>query len=87
MHLLGVGALLGLERAELPHFFGTFFGLPREQWARFLHPDTDAGTLARTMLRVFAQTGGRVRLPLARAALAQPAASGRALAAAAGLKI
>ncbi|MHA0038689.1 lycopene cyclase family protein [Deinococcus sp. PESE-13] len=87
VHLLGVGALLGLERAELPHFFGTFFGLPREQWARFLHPDTDAGTLARTMLRVFAQTGGRVRLPLARAALAQPAASGRALAAAAGLKI
>lgn len=87
VHLLGVGALLGLDRRTLPHFFSTFFDLPPHEWTAFLHPDTDAGTLARLMLRVFAQTRNRVRLPLARAALAQPAESGRALAAAAGLKV
>ncbi|WP_264158208.1 lycopene cyclase family protein, partial [Deinococcus wulumuqiensis] len=87
VHLLGVGALLGLDRSTLPHFFRTFFDLPPREWTAFLHPGTDAGSLARTMLRVFAQTGGRVRLPLARAALAHPAVSSRALAAAAGLKV
>ena len=87
VQLLGVEALLELRRAELPHFFAAFFSLPPQQWTRFLHPDTDAGTLARTMLRLFARAGGRVRWPLARAALAQPGASGRALAAAAGLKV
>ena len=79
LHLLGTDALLGLHRADLPDFFRTFFGLPTSEWAAFLAQGTGAGALARTMLRVFAGADPRVRLTLARAALAHPATSGRAL--------
>lgn len=79
LHLLGTDALLGLHRADLPDFFRTFFGLPTSEWAAFLAQGTGAGALAHTMLRVFAGADPRVRLTLARAALAHPATSGRAL--------
>ncbi|PTA69578.1 lycopene cyclase family protein [Deinococcus arcticus] len=81
VHLLGVQALLNLPPQALPAFFGAFFALPPAQWRAFLAPDTPAGPLARTMLRLFAALPGRVRLPLARAALAQPGTSVQALAA------
>lgn len=83
--LLGVDALLGLPGGELPAFFRAFFSLPPHEWHAFLSPQTSAGALARTMLRLFAHAPAGVRLPLARAALAQPGASGRALVAAAGM--
>lgn len=81
--LLGVDALLTLPGDRLAHFFRTFFGLPASEWRAFLSPETGAGELACTMLRVFAASGGEVRLPLARAALGQPGVSVRALRAAA----
>lgn len=77
--LLGVDALLGLPGDALPDFFSAFFRLPAAQWHSFLAPRTEAGALARTMLRLFAHAPNRVRFPLARAALGQPGASGRAL--------
>ncbi|WP_082505635.1 lycopene cyclase family protein [Deinococcus sp. Leaf326] len=83
VQLLGVRALLTLPPAALPEFFRAFFALPQQQWQAFLDPQTGAGELARTMLRLFAGAPGAVRLPLARAALAEPGASGRALRAAA----
>lgn len=79
LHLLGTDALLGLRRTDLPDFFRTFFGLPTSEWSAFLAHDTGAPALARTMLRVFAGADLRVRLTLARAALAHPATSGQAL--------
>ncbi|GHF31491.1 lycopene beta-cyclase [Deinococcus metalli] len=82
VHLLGVHALLGLPGAALPAFFNAFFRLPPEQWRAFLGPDTPAGTLSRTMLRLFLDAPAAVRGPLARAALGQPAVSVRALTAA-----
>lgn len=81
--LLGVAALLMLPGKRLPAFFDTFFRLPPAEWRAFLSPRTDAGTLARIMLRLFAQVPLPVRVPLARAALAQPDTSLRALWAAA----
>lgn len=80
--LLGVEALLGMPGEQLPAFFGAFFRLPAPEWHAFLAHRTDAGTLARTMLRVFAQAPNAVRLPLARAALEHAGPSGRALRAA-----
>ncbi|THF88698.1 lycopene cyclase family protein [Deinococcus sp. KSM4-11] len=82
VHLLGVRALLGLPADALPEFFRAFFQLPPAQWQAFLDPATPAGPLARIMLRLFAQAPGGVRGPLARAALAQPGASVKALQAA-----
>lgn len=79
VHLLGVEALLTLPAHELPEFFRVFFELPREHWTAFLDPRTDARTLARTMLRMFAHAPNGVRVPLVRAALATPRSSGRAL--------
>lgn len=79
VHLLGVEALLTLPARELPEFFRVFFELPRERWTAFLDPRTDVGTLARTMLRMFAYAPNGVRLPLVQAALATPESSGRAL--------
>lgn len=83
VHLLGVRALLGLPPRALPQFFRAFFELPPEQWQAFLAPQTPAGALARTMLRLFAGAPWGVRAPLARAALQEGPASLRALAAAA----
>ncbi|GMA17520.1 lycopene cyclase family protein [Deinococcus metallilatus] len=80
--LLGVDALLALPGDQLPAFFEAFFRLPAREWRAFLAPHTDAGTLARTMLRVFAHAPNAVRAPLARAALGQTGVSGRALRAA-----
>jgi lycopene beta-cyclase len=80
--LIGVDALMTLPGDQLPAFFAAFFYLPVQDWRAFLAPHTDAGTLARTMLRHFAHAPNPVRLPLAQAALGQPAASGRALRAA-----
>lgn len=82
--LLGVDALLGIPGEQLPAFFGAFFGLSAPEWHAFLAPRTEAGALARTMLRLFAGAPNAVRLPLVRAALGQPGPSGRALLAAAG---
>ncbi|MBB5232610.1 lycopene cyclase family protein [Deinococcus budaensis] len=82
--LIGVDALLALPGEQLPAFFAAFFALPAAQWHAFLAPGTDAGTLARTMLRLFAHAPNPVRLPLAQAALGQVPASGRALRAALG---
>lgn len=79
VHLLGVTALLGLRREEVPQFFAAFFALPTSQWATFLHPDTDAATLAATMLRLFAEAPARVRARLLAAGLAHPAQSVQAL--------
>lgn len=79
LQLLGVTALLGLRREEVPQFFAAFFALPTAQWAAFLHPDTDAATSAATMLRLFAQAPARVRARLLAAALAHPAQSVGAL--------
>lgn len=84
VQLLGVRALLTLPSAALPEFFRAFFALPPTRWQAFLDPRTGAGELARTMLRLFAGAPLGVRLPLARAALAEAGASGRALRAAAG---
>ncbi|WP_019585057.1 lycopene cyclase family protein [Deinococcus apachensis] len=81
--LLGVDALLGMPGEQLPTFFKAFFRLPAREWHAFLAHRTDAGTLARTMLRVFAGAPNSVRLPLARAALEHVGPSGRALLAAA----
>lgn len=83
VQLLGVRALLTLPPTALPEFFRAFFALPPRQWQAFLDPQTGAGELARTMLRLFAGAPLGVRLPLARAALAEAGASGRALRAAA----
>ncbi|EYB66908.1 lycopene cyclase, beta and epsilon [Deinococcus phoenicis] len=80
--LLGVDALLTLPGERLPAFFGAFFRLPADEWRSFLAPRTDAGTLAATMLRVFGGAPNTVRASLARAALRQSGASGRALLAA-----
>ncbi|WP_309572638.1 lycopene cyclase family protein [Deinococcus sp.] len=82
VHLLGVRALLGLPAGALPEFFRTFFELPPQQWRAFLDPVTPAGSLARIMLRLFAHAPNGVRVPLARAALARPDASVKALQAA-----
>ncbi|NTY02173.1 lycopene cyclase family protein [Deinococcus sp. JMULE3] len=79
VHLLGVQALLNLPPDQLAGFFRAFFALPPAAWHAFLDPDTPPGALARTMLRLFAALPGRTRLPLARAALATPGVSGRAL--------
>ncbi|MBZ9711688.1 lycopene cyclase family protein [Deinococcus multiflagellatus] len=81
VHLLGVQALLNLPPTTLPAFFEAFFALPPAQWRAFLDPATPAGPLARTMLLLFAALPAPVRLPLARAALAQPGTSVQALAA------
>ena len=83
VQLLDVRALLALPPAALPEFFRAFFALPPRQWQAFLDPQTGAGELARIMLRLFAEVSPGVRLPLARAALAEAGASGRALRAAA----
>jgi len=80
--LIGVDALLALPGEQLPAFFSAFFDLPAAQWRAFLAPGTDAGALARIMLRLFAHAPNGVRLPLAQAALGQGPASGRALRAA-----
>ncbi|WP_345460979.1 lycopene cyclase family protein [Deinococcus carri] len=80
--LLGVDALLTLPPAQLPAFFDAFFGLPAAEWHAFLAPRTGAGTLARTMLRLFAHAPNPVRASLVRAALAHGGTSGRALLAA-----
>ncbi|WP_034383292.1 lycopene cyclase family protein [Deinococcus sp. YIM 77859] len=77
--LLGVQALLTLPGKQLPAFFDTFFHLPPAQWRAFLSPHTEAGTLARTMLRLFAHVPLAVRVALVRAAFAEPGASLRAL--------
>ncbi|MFC5848916.1 lycopene cyclase family protein [Deinococcus petrolearius] len=82
VQLLGVRALLTLPPTALPEFFRAFFALPPRQWQAFLDPQTEAGELARTMLRLFAGAPPGVRLPLTRAALAEVGASGRALRAA-----
>lgn len=79
VHLLGVQALLNLPPDQLAPFFRAFFALPPAAWHAFLDPDTPPGALARTMLRLFAALPGRTRLPLARAALAAPGVSARAL--------
>ncbi|WP_418514376.1 lycopene cyclase family protein [Deinococcus sp. RM] len=79
VHLLGVQALLNLPPDQLAPFFRAFFALPPAAWHAFLDPDTPPGALARTMLRLFATLPNRTRLPLARAALATPGVSGRAL--------
>lgn len=82
--LIGVDALLALPGEQLPAFFSAFFELPAAQWHAFLAPGTEAGALARVMLRLFAHAPNRVRVPLAQAALGQVPASGRALRAALG---
>ncbi|GGK89052.1 lycopene cyclase family protein [Deinococcus radiotolerans] len=82
VHLLGVRALLNLPGEQLAPFFQAFFALPPAAWRAFLDPSTPPGPLARTMLRLFAHLPTRARLPLARAALADPAVSARALLAA-----
>ncbi|GGR83119.1 lycopene cyclase family protein [Deinococcus sedimenti] len=79
VHLLGVQALLNLTGEQLAPFFQAFFALPPAAWHAFLDPDTPSGPLARTMLRLFTRLPTRTRLPLARAALAHPAVSARAL--------
>jgi len=79
VHLLGVQALLNLPSGQLAPFFRAFFALPPAAWHAFLDPDTPPGALARTMLHLFATLPNRTRLPLARAALAAPGVSARAL--------
>lgn len=86
VHLLDLGALLELPGDRLGDFFAAFFRLPAAEWHAFLAPHTGVRALARSMLRVFAHAPNAVRLPLARAALAHPAVSLRALREAAGMK-
>lgn len=83
IHLLDVESLLNLPSAALPAFFEAFFKLPAEDWQAFLSPTTEAGALAKIMLKVFAGAPNAVRGSLVKTALQSSGASLRALLAAA----
>ena len=49
----GLEMLLRLDAHDARSFFGTFFGLPPDQWAAFMRSGTSSRQLGRTMSRLF----------------------------------